>query len=109
MSYHTNDTRLVPNRGHSIVERDEAGNIIGAYTGYWNPSRQLVTLYPDYRHPAVKAGQKLNKRQIYDGLVKCKVENGKMKVKDEAAGNAHAKSQTSRAMKDLIGQEKIKF
>jgi hypothetical protein len=104
MSYHTNDTRLVPNKGHSIVERDEAGNIIGAYTGYWNPSRQLVTLYPDYRHPAVKAGQKLNKRQIYDGLVRCKkADASPAKVKDGA------KSQTSRAMKDLIGQEKIKF
>lgn len=104
MSYHTNDTRLVPNKGHSIVERDEAGNIIGAYTGYWNPSRQLVTLYPDYRHPAVKPGQKLNKRQIYDGLVRCKkADASPVKVKDEV------KSQTSRAMKDLIGQEKIKF
>ena len=34
MSYHTNDTRLVPNRGHSIVERDEAGNIISIYKVY---------------------------------------------------------------------------
>ncbi len=107
MSYHCNDTRLVPNRGHSIVERDEAGNIIGAYTGYWNPSRKLVTLYPDYRHPAVKAGQKLNKRQIYDGLVKCKMQNAECKIKENPKD--YSKSQTSRAMKDLIGQEKIKF
>lgn len=104
MSYHTNDTRLVPNRGHSIVERDELGNIIGAYTGYWNPSRQLVVLYPDYRHPAVKAGQKLIKRQIYDGLVRCKKADASP-TKVEGG----VKSQTSRAMKDLIGQERIKF
>ena len=104
MSYHTNDTRLIPGKGHSITERDKAGNIIGAYTGYWNPSRQLVTLYPDYRHPAVKAGQKLNKRQIYDGLVRCKkADTSPAKVKDSV------KSQTSRAMKDVIGQERIKF
>ena len=113
MSYHTNDTRLVPNRGHSIVERDEKGNIIGAYTGYWNPSRQLVTLYPDYRHPAVKAGQKLNKRQIYDGLVRCKKASstaGRSPFpKGKANEDDYPKSQTRAAMKDLIGQERIKF
>ena len=109
MSYHTNDTRLVPNRGHSIVERDEAGNIIGAYTGFWNPSRKLVTLYPDYRHPAVKAGAKLQKRQIYDGLVRCKKAPHPPQAVPLPQGEGYVKSSTSRAMKDILGQERIKF
>lgn len=104
MSYHTRDERLIKGVGQSIVERDEKGNIIGAYTGYWNPTLRVVTLYPDYRHPAVKAGTKLTKRKIYDGLVKCKkADDSSAKVKDSV------KSQTSRAMKDVIGQVKIKF
>ena len=109
MSYYCNEPRLIPGKAHSIIERDEAGNIIGTYTGYYNPSRYVVTLYPDYRHLAYKVGWKLGKRQISAGLIRCKIENGKSKVKDEAAGNAGIKSQTSRAMKDIIGQIKLNF
>ena len=139
MSYHTNDTRLVPGKGHSIIERDENGGVIGTYTGYWNPKRQLVTLYPDYRHPALYGSKKLHKRQIYDGLVKCKkadtassTASGRLAaarsqngsdvinvIQDRSAstlpsptrfaGEGYVKSQTSRAMKDIIGQERIKF
>ena len=105
MSYHTKDTRLVPGKGHSIVEKDEGGNIIGAYTGYWYPSSRSITLYPDYRHPAVKPGTKLNKRKIYDGYVKCARAAA---VSPDKAKSA-VKSQTSAAIKDIIGQERIKF
>ena len=107
MSYHCNDTRLVPGKAHSIIERDDRGNVIGTYTGYWNPNRRLVTLYPDYRHPALRGSVKLNKRSVYDGMVKCKMQNAECKIKDEPKG--YVKSQTSRAMKELNGQEKIKF
>jgi len=106
MSYHTNDTRLVPNRGHSIIERDEAGNVIGTYTGYWNPGRRVVTLYPDYRHPALRGSVKLEKRRIYDGMVKCRVQSTDNRGKDQSKS---AKSQTSKAMKDVIGQIGMKF
>ena len=108
MSYHTRDERLIKGVGQSIVERDEKGNIIGAYTGYWNPTMRVVTLYPDYRHPAVKAGTKLQKRRIYDGLVKCRradTSSTAVAVKGEGA----TKSQTSRAMRDVMGQIGMKF
>lgn len=108
MSYHTRDERLIKGVGQSIVERDEKGNIIGAYTGYWNPSKQLITLYPDYRHPAVKAGTKLNKRKIYDGMVRCKRSESSTKV-EAPKGEGKVKSQTSRAMRDVMGQLKIKL
>ena len=107
MSYYCNDSRLIPGKGHSITERDEAGNIIGAYTGYWSPGRRLVTLYPDYKHPAVKPGVKLQKWKIYDGMVKCRQEKPENST-NNAKGSA-VKSQTSRAMKDIIGQIGMKF
>lgn len=106
MSYHTRDERLIKGVGQSIVERDEKGNIIGAYTGYWNPTLRVVTLYPDYRHPAVKAGTKLTKRKIYDGMVKCRAPSAESGAQSTTVGT---KSQTSGAMKDIIGQERIKF
>ena len=108
MSYHTRDERLIKGVGQSIVERDEKGNIIGAYTGYWNPTMRVVTLYPDYRHPAVKAGTKLNKRKVYDGMVKCR-RSDTSSTTVAAKGEYVAKSQTSRAMRDVVGQMKIKF
>lgn len=109
MSYHCNDTRLVPNKRHSIVEKDENGFIIGAYTGYWNPDGKSVALYPDWRHPAVKPGMKLVKRRVYDGLVRCKKASSTASGSTSQKGNAGAKSQTSGAMRDLIGQVKMKL
>lgn len=65
------DERLIKGRTQSIIEENEKGQIIGTYTGYWNPDRRDVTLYPDYRHPGLKPGVKLMKRRIYDGEVRC--------------------------------------
>ena len=69
------DERLVKGRAHSIIEENEKGQIIGTYTGYWNPDFRSVTLYPDYRHPGLKPGVKLSKKKIYDGSVKCQMRN----------------------------------
>ena len=107
MSYHTNDTRLVPGKAHSIIERDDKGNVIGTYTGYWNPNRRLVTLYPDYRHPALRGSVKLNKRSVYDGMVKCKASTSTATPARKVEGVV--KSSTAAAMKDVVGQERIKF
>jgi hypothetical protein len=65
------DERLIKGRAHSIIEENEKGQIIGTYTGYWNPDFRTVTLYPDYRHPAHKAGRVLRKQRVYDGEVRC--------------------------------------
>ncbi len=107
MSYHCNDTRLIPGKAHSILERDENGFVIGAYTGYWNPDRRSVMLYPDYRHPALRGSVKLEKRKVYDGYVKCKRADSSSGAKPVTESSV--KSQTSKAMKDVIGQVKMKF
>ena len=103
-TYEANAPRLEEGKAHSILERDERGFVIGAYTGYWNTKTRTVTLYPDYRHPALRGSVRLQKRKIYDGYVKCIMRNS-----EGGAKSAPVKSQTSRAMKDIVGQEKMKF
>lgn len=103
-TYECRESRLVENYPHSILEYNERGFVIGAYTGYWNAKMRTVTLYPDYRHPALRGSVRLQKRKIYDGYVKCIMRNS-----EGGAKSAPVKSQTSRAMKDIVGQEKMKF
>lgn len=105
--YEANAPRLEEGKAHSILERDERGFVIGAYTGYWNAKTRTVTLYPDYRHPALRGSVRLQKRKIYDGYVKCRGQNAGASA--TASARAAVKSQTSRAMKDIVGQEKMKF
>jgi len=46
--------RLVPNVKTEIIERDDAGNIVGTWFGFWNFKRKTVTLYPNRTHPFFK-------------------------------------------------------
>ncbi len=104
-TYTCRESRLRENFPHSIIERDEQGGVAGTYTGYWNANKHRVTLYPDYRHPALKPGTRLQKKSVYDGYVHCSRAEVPAK-KPEAA----AKSQTSRLRKlPIEGQEKMKF
>ena len=77
------DERLIKGRAHSIIEYDKDGNIVGTYTGFWNPDFRTVTLYPDYRHPAHKAGRVLKKMRVYDGEVRC----GAAQVRNDTSSN----------------------
>lgn len=84
------DERLIKGRAHSIVEYDDKGNIVGTYTGYWNPDFRTVTLYPDYRHPAHKAGRVLKKMRVYDGEVRCgtpQMRNEKFEMRKDTSSN----------------------
>ena len=79
------DERLIKGRAHSIVEYDDKGNIVGTYTGYWNPDFRTVTLYPDYRHPAHKAGRVLVKKRVYDGEVRCEIRNSEFGIRNDTS------------------------
>lgn len=52
--------KLRPNVGLRIVERDEAGVMVGYWRGYWDDKRETVRLYPasnpncTWRVPRVK-------------------------------------------------------
>ena len=100
------DARLVKGRAHSIVEYDGKGNIIGTYTGYWNPDKRYVTLYPDYRHPGLKPGVKLRKQQIYDGSVYCEMRNEKLEMRN---GTSSVKNATAGIRTLPFVQERMKF
>ena len=115
------DERLVKGRAHSIVEYDDKGNIIGTYTGYYNPDFRSVTLYPDYRHPGLKPGVKLRKQRIYDGSVSCQMRNEKSEMRNGGQSlsqqsrqlplhkGAEVKSATAGLRQLPFVQERMKF
>ena len=118
MSTYETKGRLVKGVAAVIVEKNDRGDIIGAYKGYWNPGRRAVVLYPDYRHPALKPGVKLVKREVYDGLVKCKMQNAECKI--NGAEDRPDKRQSSRDVGvpnstrqirnlPIMGQTRMKF
>ena len=45
--------RLRANVPLTVVERDEAGGMVGFWRGYWNPNREAVELYPAYNPSCV--------------------------------------------------------
>lgn len=103
------DERLIKGRAHSIVEYDDNGNIIGTYTGYYNPDGRYVTLYPDYRHPGLKPGVKLRKQRIYDGNVKCQIRNSEFGSRNDLQKGAEVKSATAGIKRLPFVQERMKF
>lgn len=106
MSYICNDPVLVPNKAQTILERDEAGGLVGAYTGYYNYKKFTVTLYPQWKHPFVRWRGTPTKKVISAALVKCSA------ARSVPEKEKPVKSQTSRGMRDLRdikGQEKMKF
>ena len=105
-TYECRESRLMENYPHSILEYNEHGFVIGAYTGYYNSRCEYVMLYPNYRHPALKGSFKLEKRKVSDRLIRCRKQNLECGIQEKPAV---VKSQTSRAMKDIVGQEKMKF
>ena len=120
MSTYEAKSKLLKGVATSVVERDERGDIIGAYTGYWNPDKRKVVLYPDYRHPAVKAGVRLIKKEVYDGHVRVRsagnnTSSGATRSRHlplEGKANKGAGTPNStRLLRSLpiMGQEKMKF
>lgn len=108
------DERLVKGRAHSIVEYDDKGQIIGTYTGYYNPDFRSVTLYPDYRHPGLKPGVKLVKKKIYDGSVKCQMRNDGQSLSQQSRQlplhkGAEVKNATAGIRSLPFVQERMKF
>ncbi len=107
MPTYTANKPLKPNVPISIIERDERGNLIGAYNGYWDFSHQLVRLYPDMRHPFVRWRGTPGKKIISDSLVRV---DAPAPQKEKSQSTSNVKSQTSRLRKlPLEGQEKMKF
>lgn len=103
-TFHCRETSLVPNFKHDVVERDEHGVIVGAFTGYYNPRSFTVSLYPNFRHPFVRWSGTPRKRCVSARLIIC-APRPVLEVKA-------IKSQTSTAMRglrDLPGQQRFKF
>ena len=97
-TYSCNDARLRENYPHQIVERDEAGNIVGTWTGYYNGKLFIVTLYPSYKNPFFKWGfRRPGVRRVSASLVRvapkvsvpapsCRKEDKQPRVPREVSG-----------------------
>ena len=112
VTYECKEPRLRVNFRHTIIARNERGEICGTYIGYWIPSLCSVTLYPYRAHPAWKPGFPDRQVKIYDGLIKCN-RGGGLKVgaaRSVCGASEEEKGETWRdrkkPMKDQIG---IKF
>lgn len=104
------DERLIKGRAHSIIEENEKGQIIGTYTGYWNPDFRTVTLYPDYRHPAHKAGRVLRKQRVYDGEVRCNLgQNAEGRGQNTSRQGEGIRNATAGLRRLPFVQERMKF
>ena len=90
----TTKVRMKPNVGAEVLERDENGALIGAYTGYWSFKRHTVALYPNVRHPFVHWRGRPQKLLVSEKLV--------LYVGEDKPEVQCVKSQTSKAMKEVI-------
>ena len=96
-----------------VCERDESGALVGAWIGYWSFKRGTVALYPDVRNKFVNwPGGRVprDKRIVSDRYVK--IRNLKSENRNKSLPSEKTKvpkSQTGAAMKEILGQEKIKF
>ena len=64
---------LEPGKPIPIVERDESGALVGAWTGYWSDKREKVALYPDFKNKFVTWRVATNKKVVSDRMIR--VEN----------------------------------
>ena len=62
---------LEPGKPVDVLERDEAGALVGAWHGYWNFKRGVVGLYPNPRNKYVNwpGGRIPEKRIVSDRVV----------------------------------------
>lgn len=108
VTYECKEPRLQKNFRHTVIAMDERGNIVGTYHGYWTPGQRIMTLYPNHKHAAYKPWWRLNVKKVYDGNIRCKMQNAGCKTSTIAEDSS--KGDTRRDRKSpLPGQESIKF
>ncbi len=104
---YTAKARLEPNKRVAVIERDEHGNIVGTWFGYWNCKRQTVTLYPDKTHPFFKWNKTPAPRIVNDRSVRVELP----KKEKAPAPKAESEYYSSYAIKRMPvpGQMKMKL
>lgn len=99
---------LKPNTPIPVLERDENGTLIGAYTGYWNYKHETVRLYPNVRHPGVWWRGTPAKKLISDRAIKVIEPTGTSTSVTKAAVGVKDNTAKLRRL-PITGQEKMKF
>lgn len=100
----TCDRRLSPNVALRICERNELGELVGFWTGYWIPNRQLVRLYPAANPYCIWQVSRAP-HNVCDRLVSVPKEESKRSIEKTST----IKSSTAQVTRELIGQVKIKI
>lgn len=75
---------LEPGKPVDVLERDEAGALVGAWHGYWNYNWGTVGLYPNPRNKYVNwpGGRIPDKRIVSDRAVRVQSSEGKPKMQN---------------------------
>lgn len=99
---------LEPGKPVDVLERDEAGALVGAWHGYWSFKRGTVALYPNPRNKYINwPGNKIpEKRIVSDRSIRVQNAEGRMKIQNAECRVQNATIETN----DNAGvQETIKF
>ena len=99
---------LEPGKPVDVLERDEAGALVGAWHGYWSFKRGTVALYPNPRNKYINwPGNKIpEKRIVSDRSIRVQNAEGRMKIQNAEFRVQNATIETN----DNAGvQETIKF
>ena len=100
---------LEPGKPVAVVERNEAGALVGAYHGYWNFKSGTVSLYPDIKNRFVNWPEgrvPKDKRVISDRYIKCKVQNTEQRLDNSAIQERKGESWKDRKL-PIKGQERM--
>lgn len=98
---------LEPGKPVDVLERDEAGALVGAWHGYWSFKRGTVALYPNGKNRYVSwpGGVLPQKRVVSDRVVSVQSGEGKTKMQ-----NVECRVQNAPFSSTAAGvQETIKF
>lgn len=77
---------LEPGRPVDVLERDEAGALVGAWHGYWSFKRGTVALYPNPRNKYVnwpKGRIPSGRIVVSDRQIRIKVQSAEVKVQNK--------------------------
>ena len=99
---------LEPGKPVDVLERDEAGALVGAWHGYWSFKRGTVALYPNPKNRFVSwpGGVLPQKRVVSDRVVSVQNAEGRMKIQN---AEFRVQNATIEANDNAGVQETIKF
>lgn len=98
------DRSLAPNIALKICEHSELGELVGYWTGYWMPNKQIVRLYPA-ANPFCTWKVPRNVHSVNDGLILI----SKREINERQTQSTSAKKENGFHSREIKGQVKFIF